>query len=113
MQVTAEAIGTVLEALSSRNGSATSASKPNPFKIGKAYLIRSVTTYTLGRVKDIVGDFLVVEDGGWLADTGRFSTALATGSVNEFEKANCNIIVALGGIVDAYEWQLELPKETK
>ena len=79
MQVSAEAIGTVLEALSSHNRSATTA-KLNPFKIGQAYLIRSVTTYTLGRVKAIIGDFLVVEDGGWLADTGRFSTALAAGS---------------------------------
>ena len=113
MQVSAEAIGTVLEALSSRNGSAPATTKPNPFKIGQAYLIRSVTTYTLGRVKAIVGDFLIVEDGGWLADTGKFSTALAAGSVNEFEKANCDIIVSLGGIVDAYDWRLELPKETK
>lgn len=112
MQVTPEAIGTVLAALST-NGQATHTSKPNPFKVGKSYLIRSVTTYTLGRVKDIVGDFLVVEDGGWLADTGKFSTALTTGEVGEFEKANGDIIVSLGGVVDAYDWRLELPKETK
>lgn len=44
-----------------------------PFKIGKSYFFRTVTYHLTGRVKAVVGKFLVLEDAAWIADSGRFS----------------------------------------
>ena len=84
-----------------------------PFKEGDAVLIRTVTMIQLGRVKSIGSDFLVLEDGGWVADTGRFSTMLATGGMNEFERVPSWILIGRGAIVDAFPWTHAIPKETK
>ena len=43
-----------------------------PFEIGKEYFMRTVTYHLTGRVKNIVGKFLVLEDAAWIADSGRF-----------------------------------------
>lgn len=84
-----------------------------PFKEGDAIVIRTVTMIQLGRVKAIGGDFLVLEDGGWVADTGRFSTMLANGTINEFERVPSWMLVGRGAIVDAFPWAHEIPKATK
>ena len=85
-----------------------------PFKVGDAILIRTVTMIDLGRVKAILPDFIVLEDGGWVADTGRFSQMIATGSLNEFELVDAPwFLVGRGAIVDACPWQHDLPKATK
>jgi len=44
-----------------------------PFEIGGEYFIRTVTYHLTGRVVDIVGKFLVLEDAAWIADSGRFN----------------------------------------
>jgi hypothetical protein len=51
-----------------------------PFEIGKEYFIRTVTYHLTGRVKDIVGKFLVLEDCAWIADSGRFNEFFKTPS---------------------------------
>lgn len=87
--------------------------KPCPFKIGEKYLIRTVTVYVVGRVREVVGDFLIMDDASWVADTGKFSTALSSGSLNEVERVPDGTIVGLGSITDAQPWLHCLPKETK
>jgi hypothetical protein len=86
---------------------------PLPFKVGDAILVRSVTMIDLGRVVSIGRDFIVLEDGGWVADTGRFSTMLATGALGEFEKAPSWMLVGRGAICDVFPWPHALPKDTK
>ena len=91
---------------------------PLPFKIGDAILIRTVTMIDVGRVKAIGAlrgaPFVVLEDGGWIADTGRFSATLATGSLSEFERCNLPwFLVWLGSGVDTFPWPHPLPKVTK
>ena len=44
-----------------------------PFKIGVSYFFRTVTYHLTGRVKSVVGKFLVLEDAAWIADSGRFN----------------------------------------
>ena len=88
-------------------------STPLPFKPGDAVLIRTVTMIQVGRVKAIGRDFFVLEDGGWIADTGRFSTMLETGAVNEFERAPSWMLVGRGAIVDVWPWAHAIPKATK
>ena len=80
-----------------------------PFEVGQSYIIRTVTMINLGKVKKIVGNFLVLESAGWVADTGRYHVALATGVLNEFEPYPDISFVSLGSVVDAQPWQFELP----
>jgi len=86
---------------------------PLPFKVGDALLIRTVTMILLGRVIAIGRDFITLEDGGWVADTARFSETLAKGALNEFERAPSWFMVGRGAIVDVYPWAHEIPKVTK
>jgi hypothetical protein len=87
----------------------------NVFAKGQNYLIRTVTMIDLGTVVDVVEGFVVLEGGGWVADTGRFSTCLAAGGsvFLEYEKAPGKIYVSLSAIVDVFPWSHELPAETK
>jgi hypothetical protein len=84
-----------------------------PFRVGDAILIRTVTMIDLGRVIAICRDFIVLEDGGWVADTARFSTMLATGAINEFERVEGWFMVGRGAICDLFPWKHALPKVTK
>ena len=80
---------------------------------GKNYLIRTVTMIQIGRLIRITEEELVLDMACWVADTGRFSTALETGKLNEVEMFVKPVIVSRGAIVDATEWICELPKNTK
>lgn len=90
----------------------TTANGGLPFGVGDCVLIRTVTMIQVGRVAAILPDFFVLRDGGWVADTARFSTTLETGNLNEFEKSPSWIVVARGSIVDIYPWSNDLPKES-
>lgn len=83
-----------------------------PFAIGKAYLIRTVTYHMLGRIEKISGDFLIMTDASWVADSGKFSTAITKGELSETEYVG-DAIVNLTAIVDAFPWGHKIPKETK
>lgn len=85
----------------------------DPFVIGKAYLVRTVTMIVTGRVVRVANNLLVLEDAAWIADTGRFSDALKTGALSEIEPAEGQVFVGLGAIVDVYEWSHKLPREQK
>jgi hypothetical protein len=84
-----------------------------PFGVGDAILIRTVTMIQLGRVVNIGADFFVLEDAGWVADTGRFSVMLETGAVNEYERAPSWVLVGRGAVVDVFPWKHALPSVTK
>ena len=85
----------------------------SPFEIGSAYFIRTVTYFATGRLKDIVGQFLVLEEAAWIADTGRFSDALAKGIMSEVEPVKTDMFVNMGSITDAFLWKHKLPQEQK
>ncbi len=84
-----------------------------PFAIGAQYFIRTVTYHLTGRVVNIVGQFLVLEDAAWIADSGRFTQAINQGTLNEVEPVNGPVIVNLNSITDAFNWAHELPKAQK
>ena len=84
-----------------------------PFSVGEQVFIRCVTHYQTGRIREIVGDFLVLEDAAWIADTGRFADALAKAEFNEVEPVKGTCRVNTGAIVDCFEWQGPLPKVQK
>jgi len=83
-----------------------------PFDVGSKWLIRTVTFAVTGRVKQIKGKFIVLEDAAWLADTGRFSVAIESGTLSEVEAVTVDVVVNTDSIVDAYVWKHKLPEET-
>jgi len=83
-----------------------------PHLIGKKVFIRTVTNYYTGTlVSD--GDCLHLMDAAWIADTGRFATALATGQLNEIEPYPGDCWVGAGALVDISEWLHDLPRTQK
>ena len=87
-----------------------------PFAVGDKILHRSVTMIEIGRVTRM-GVFpmpwVELEDGGWVAETGRFGQTLATGALSEFERAPGTFIVWLGAGCDTWPWTHDLPQMTK
>ena len=83
----------------------------NPFQVGTAYLIRTVTMAWCGRVSAVSDQFLTLEHAAWVADTGRYHKAVADGAsaLTEVEPVTGPAIVAIGSIVDAVEWKHTLP----
>lgn len=80
--------------------------KPNDahWKIGKIYLIRTVTMIQTGVLIAVTPQELVLEDAAWIADTGRFSDALASATFNEVEPfPDGPVIVGRGGLIDAVQ----------
>jgi hypothetical protein len=90
----------------------TKTANDTPFEIGKAYFIRTVTFHLTGRVTDIVGNFLLLDDAAWIADSGRFMNALKDGNLNEVEPCGA-AIVNISSITDAFPWKHDLPKAQK
>lgn len=84
-----------------------------PFKVGDAYFIRTVTYFATGKVKAIVGNFLVLDDAAWIADTGRFREAIMKGVLNEVEPVEVDMFVNVNSITDAFIWKHKLPREQK
>jgi len=83
------------------------------WKVGASYFIRTVTNYYTGRLMRVTDKELELEDAAWIADTGRFHDALKTGELKEVEPFTLNVIVGRGAVVDAQEWQHDLPREQK
>ncbi len=84
-----------------------------PFKDGDSVLIRTVTMYQVGRVRNIGPDSITLDNASWVADIGRLSSALASGSLGEVERAPSWCVVGRGAIVDIWPWDHPLPESTK
>lgn len=84
-----------------------------PFKIGECYFIRTVTYHLTGKVENVIGDFLVLKDAAWVADSGRFTQAINNGILNEVEPVNVLVYVNINSITDAFDWKHKLPSEQK
>lgn len=90
-----------------------SAKSFSPLQVGCNVFIRTVTHYYTGRVVELNASEIVLADAAWIADTGRFSSALATGSLSEVEPFPGLVSVARGAIVDASVWSHALPRTVK
>lgn len=87
------------------------------YEVGKSYLIETVTKYYLGRVKEITDYEIVLENAAWIADTGRYSTALEKGlegiDNSEIEIITNNPAITITGIIMGVEYSHKLPTTTK
>ena len=97
--------------------SITSGGDSLPFKIGTAYLFRTIGYHWLGRVTAITGKFLTLDDATWVADTGRFNEALlgklAELPQSELEPSPRPVHINADHITDAVEYPYQLPKGVK
>lgn len=84
-----------------------------PFGVGDAIFIRTVTFHYVGRVTDITPEFIILSEASWVADDGRFFTAMAEGQLNEVERCPSWVMVGRGSIVDILPWAHKLPVDTK
>ena len=108
-----EELDTLEKKVSSKKSAIEFKTLENPFVVGKAYFIRTVTYFATGRVKAIVGQFIVLEDAAWVADTGRFREAIMKGVLNEVEPVDVEMFVNLNSITDAFPWIHKLPRDQK
>lgn len=85
----------------------------SPLQVGKKVLIRTVTHYHTGKIVEINPDHLILEKAAWIADTGRFSTAIEKGTLREIEPFKDPVAVFKGAIIDVTEWKHDLPEKQK
>src|SRR4030042_2859397 len=78
--------------------------------IGKSFFFRTVTYHLVGRVTSVFGKFLQLESASWVADSGRFMTAIKTGALDEVEPVGI-AFVNLDAVTDFFPWKHDLPKE--
>jgi hypothetical protein len=107
-------IGEARELAAMMSGGAQCA-EVSPYKVGAAYLIRTVTHIYTGRVVRVGRHELVLTEAAWIADTGRFADALKDLSkLNEVEPfPDGEVVVGRGAIVDACVVTCELPRQQK
>ena len=87
----------------------------NPYKIGGDYLIRTVTMIDTGKIVGITEHEIVLESAAWIADTGRFSEALAGeikfSEIEPFPEGQ--VIVGRASVIDAVQIKFPLPRSKK
>lgn len=83
--------------------------------VGENYFIRTVTMALTGKLVEIDGTELVLQDAAWIADTGRYSNAIKDGTFSEIEPYpdTHKVLVNRTAIVDATQWTHELPRVQK
>ena len=78
--------------------------------VGKSFYFRTVTYHLTGRVIKVLGNFLVLEDAAWVADSGRFSNAINNGKLSEVEPVG-NAVINISTVTDFFPWKHKLPLE--
>ena len=80
--------------------------------IGEKFFFRTVTYHLTGRVKKVVGHILELEHAAWIADSGRFMTAIKDGLLNEVEPVG-RAYINIDTVVDFFPWKHALPDKQK
>ncbi len=86
----------------------------HPYKIGKNYLIRTVTHYLTGTLVAVYEQELVLINAAWIPDTGRYMQAVATSKFAETEPYPDGMEIPVGraAIIDAVQIS-EIPRVQK
>ncbi len=83
------------------------------YQLGQKYYIRTVTHHYVGRLVQKDEKDFVMGECSWIADSGRWSNALATGTLDEVEPYPGQAIINRGAICDSSVWNHPLPKDIK
>ena len=82
------------------NGKRESSSNETFLEIGENYLIRTVTMIYSGKIKDIKGNEIILEQAAWIADTGRFADNLKSCEFSEVEPYVNDVIIFKTSFLD-------------
>lgn len=85
----------------------------SPLRVGNAVYIRTVTMHHTGLIEAITAEEVVLSSAAWIADSGRFHTALTTGRLSEVEPFPEPVSIGRGSIVDVTTWAHPLPMVLK
>ena len=90
----------------------TMSEQTGPWQIGENYLIRTVTMTLTGQLSYVGEHELGLTDAAWIADTGRYANAVASGSFSEVEPYPDGkvVIVGRGAVIDAVTIDFDLPR---
>jgi hypothetical protein len=113
MDLNSLTVGQVKELCALVEGKPRKPVKSHSIVVGQAYFIRTVTMHYTGRVRAVTASDVVLEDAAWIADSGRYHTALETGALSEVEPIPDHVIVGRGAIVDCVPWKHPLPRAVK
>jgi hypothetical protein len=85
------------------------------FNVGENVFLRKITMVLTGHVVAVYPTYLELDNAAWVADTGRYTDAVATGDFNEVEVYPDNLIVKvpLGDLVDGFVAPWPLPRIKK
>lgn len=81
--------------------------------LGTDVLIRTVTMIYTGSVTAIDAHTIEIDNAAWIADTGRFATALTTGELAEVEPYPGVVYINRSCVVDITHWNYALPRTQK
>jgi hypothetical protein len=85
----------------------------NPLQVGNQVLIRTVTCFQVGKIVSSDAHGFTLIDAAWVADTGRFASALSDSNFSEVEPFCDPIFVSRGAIIDATTFRGQLPLSQK
>lgn len=87
----------------------------HPYPTGENVFVRTVTMHFTGRLTRVTAGELVLCEAAWIADSGRFHVALASGTLNEVEPYpdTSEVIIPRGSIIDVSRWLHPLPRSAK
>jgi hypothetical protein len=89
-------------------------SEKHPYKIGQAYLIRTVTMIYTGRLLEVYPQELVIDEAAWIPETARWADTCKTGEVRECEPyQDGKVIIGRSAILDVCKWTHVLPRGQK
>ena len=66
-----------------------------------------------GRIASMDKDSIVLVEAAWIASTGRFHQALATGVLDEVEPFPGTVAIGRGAVIDVTDWAHALPMVVK
>lgn len=73
-------------------------------KVGKIYLVQTATGFWMsGQLTEELSDHFVFEKAAWIANTGRFASALRLSEFDEVEPLPRALVIAKQAIVMAVE----------
>jgi hypothetical protein len=80
--------------------------------IGDTVFIRTVTMSYTGCIVGLSERWIQIAQAAWVADTGRFADAMATGTLSEVEPYpdGIAVLVAVAAVVDVSPWSHALPR---
>ena len=87
-------------------------------EVGENYFIRTVSYFYTGKVREIKGNFVILDDVSCILDTGRLSESIKEGkleelSVSEIEPLPNGTGINIDGITDFSPITFKLPKKIK